>query len=241
MGIRPNQSDAAIDKVLAALNAAPPPEGLETRIAARIAAQPAPAASPWRDLFTGYTLTAAWWRGAAIGAATAMLAVAAVLVLQHKAPSPNRITANAPAPTAIPVKVSGSPAGPCAQPAVLRMRTPAVPATETASAPATEVAAPSHPAPVLPLTAQERELAHLAKTTDPRVLATLTSEHQAQLEAQNAADFAKFFAPPPTPPPPADNPPANPEAAPAANPEAAPVAIPEPESANPEASPSDNQ
>ena len=37
---QPNQPDGAIDKTLAALNAATPPEGMEARIAARIAAQP---------------------------------------------------------------------------------------------------------------------------------------------------------------------------------------------------------
>ena len=46
MEIQPNQPDAAIDKTLAALNSAAPPVGLESRIAARIAAQPAPAVSP---------------------------------------------------------------------------------------------------------------------------------------------------------------------------------------------------
>jgi hypothetical protein len=252
MGTEHNQPDSAIDKTLAALNTAVPPEGLEGRIAARIAQrleQPAPATSHWRTRFTGYTLTAAWWRGAAIGAATAMLAVAVVLLLQHKTPAPTHFAANAPATATIPVKVSGTPAAPCAHPAILRVRTPAAPASEIASSPATEVAAPSHPAPVLPLTAQERELVRLAKTTDPRVLAALNSETQARLEAENHAQFEKFFTPPPPPPPPADapaaNPVPNPESSPAANPEATPEAVPaanpEPESANPEASPSANE
>src|ERR1017187_8572182 len=78
-----NQPDAAIDKTLAALNSAAPPEGLEARIAARIAAQPAPAVSPWRDRFTGYTLASAWWRGALTGAVAPMLAICAVLLFQH--------------------------------------------------------------------------------------------------------------------------------------------------------------
>jgi hypothetical protein len=60
--------------------------------------------------------------------------------------------------------------------------------------------APSHPAPVLPLTAQERALVRLAQTADPKLLASLTPETQAKLEAQEADDYNKFFAPPPAPP-----------------------------------------
>jgi anti-sigma-K factor RskA len=85
-----NQPDAAIDKTLAALNSAAPPEGLDSRIAARIAAQPAPAVSPWRDRLTGYTLASAWWRGALTGAVAAMLALTAVLLLQHHSQAPRR-------------------------------------------------------------------------------------------------------------------------------------------------------
>ena len=214
-----HQPDAAIDKTLAALNSAAPPEGLESRIAARIAAQPAPAVSPWRDRFTGYTLASAWWRGAAAGAAVAMLAVTAVLLLQHKTFSPNRIAVATPvhAPAITPVSFAAS-ATPCALPAVLHPRTPAAPATEIASS--------SHPIPSSPLTSQERALVRLAQTADPKVLATFNSEHQEQLEAENAAQFEKFFTPPARPPVPPDTPAANPEASPA-NPDASPQATPE--------------
>jgi hypothetical protein len=224
MNTEPNQNDNAIDKTLAALNTAAPPEGLEARIAHRLQQQPTPAL-PWRDRLTGFTLSAAWWRGAATGAAFALLAVTAVLLLQHKTPPPHRIAVNAPthAPTITPVNAPES-LNPCAHPAILRTHTPA-------PAPTTEIAAPSHPAPVLPLTPQERELVRLAQTADPRALATLNSEHQAQLEAENAAQFEKFFTPPPPPPAPPDQPPANPaadpEASPAANPETSPEANPE--------------
>jgi hypothetical protein len=66
--------------------------------------------------------------------------------------------------------------------------------------------APSHPAPVLPLTAEERALARLARTADPKLLAALSPETQARVEAQEADNYNKFFAPPPAPPQPADNP-----------------------------------
>ncbi|MGA1981309.1 MAG: hypothetical protein ABSG84_02465 [Acidobacteriaceae bacterium] len=214
-----HQPDNAIDKTLAALNTAAPPEGLKARVAHRLAAQPAPA-HLWRDRFP-----AAWWRGAATGAAFALLAVTAVLLLQHKTPPRSHIAVNLPthAPTTTPVNAPES-LTPCAQPAILRTHTPA-------ASPATEIAA-SHSIPASPLTSQEREILRLAQTADPRALATLNPEHQAQLEAENAAQFEKFFTPPPPPPPPPDqpaaNPAANPEANPA-NPEATPQANPEPD------------
>jgi hypothetical protein len=55
------------------------------------------------------------------------------------------------------------------------------------------------------LTAQERELARLAQTADPRLLAALAPEMQAKLDAQETDNFNKFFAPPPAPPPAPDN------------------------------------
>jgi hypothetical protein len=54
------------------------------------------------------------------------------------------------------------------------------------------------------LTDQERELARLAQTADPRLLTALAPETQAKLDAQETDNFNKFFAPPPAPPQPAD-------------------------------------
>jgi hypothetical protein len=65
--------------------------------------------------------------------------------------------------------------------------------------------APSHPAPVLPLTAQERALVRLVQTADPKLLAALSPETQAKVEAQEADNYNKFFAPPTSPPQPPDN------------------------------------
>ena len=90
MNTNPNQPDAAIDKTLAALNAAAPPEGMEARIAHRLA-QPAPAASR----FAGPAFTADWLRGAVTGAAAAMLVTGLVLFAGHHArvrPDPGHAT-----------------------------------------------------------------------------------------------------------------------------------------------------
>jgi hypothetical protein len=232
MNPKPNQPDTAIDKTLAALNAAIPPEGLEARIAVRLAAQPAPAPS-WRDRLTGPTPSAAWWRGAATGAVFALLTVAAVLLIQHKTPRTTRIAVAAPAPTLAntPVSFAVSTA-PCAHTAILRAPRPIdtpSPAILLAKA-GTESAAPSHPAPVLPLTAQERALARLARTANPQQLAALSSEPTIKPESTAASSKSSTSLPAPPAP----------ELVPAANPEPAPEAAPQTESVNPPASPAMN-
>ena len=60
-----NQHDEAIDKVLTALRDAAPPQGMEARIAQRLAQTPSPApasAFGWRALFTSSAMAATWWR-----------------------------------------------------------------------------------------------------------------------------------------------------------------------------------
>jgi hypothetical protein len=199
--------DDAIDKTLAALKSAAPPQGMEERILHRLQLQPAPAAPfRWRDLFAGSALAAAWWRGALTGLTTAMLLVSALLLAQHTlrvrpghttlAVNHNSATRN-PAPVVVPVAASApnSPALANLCPTQLRhARTYRAETLTDASF------APSHPAPVLPLTAQERALVRLARTADPRLLAALSPETQARVEAQEADDYNKFFAPPPAPP-----------------------------------------
>jgi hypothetical protein len=66
-----------------------------------------------------------------------------------------------------------------------------------------ETTAPSKPAPELPLTAQERELVRLARSVDPNQLVALDDTTQAKMEAEDAAEFERFFTPPPAPPLPA--------------------------------------
>ena len=207
---QPNQPDAAIDKTLAALNSAAPPEGLEARIAARIAAQPAPAVAPWHDLFAGSSLAGAWWRGAVAGAAVAMLAVCAVLLLQHHSETAHSQVARnegaavrgaLPMPAAPVAQVKADTSKPAASPcppvpnSMQLRRTAPEPKATLLRVASTE----RHPILSGPLTAQERGLLLLARTTDPQQLATLNSEAQAKLKAEDAAEFEKFFAPSPQP------------------------------------------
>ena len=210
MGIEHKSHDDAIDKTLAALKHAAPPQGMESRILQRLQQQPAPAAPfRWRDLFTSSALAGAWWRGALSGAATAMLLVGALLLAQHtlrtKQPAVGQL---APArnlvPAVLPVAASApnSPARATPCPTLLRTAR-AVPVYRAESIPSASFA-PSHPAPVLPLTAQERALVRLAQTADPKLLAALAPEAQAKIAAQESEDFNKFFAPPPAPPQPSE-------------------------------------
>lgn len=209
---KPLNHDDAIDKTLAALKYATPPDGMEARILQRLQQQPAPAAPfRWRDLRAGSALATAWWRGALSGAATAMLLVGALLLAQHtlrtKQPAVGQlaITRNL-VPAVLPVAASApnSPARATPCPTLLRV-TRALPVYRADTIPSASFA-PSHPAPVLPLTAQERALVQLARTADPKLLAALSPETQAKIDAQEADNYNKFFAPPPAPPQPADNP-----------------------------------
>jgi hypothetical protein len=200
---------------------------MEARIEARLRqhAALAPAAeSRWRTLFTGSTLAAAWGRGALSGAATALLIVGALLLAQHGlrmkpgqeqfADGEIAATRNT-APTTTPVadaakvlSASEARANPCATPSMKQVRN--IAPTRAGHPLRAETwrdasFAPSHPAPEMPLTAQERALAELARTASPTVLASLSSDAQEKSLAKDEAEFNKFFTPPPTPPQPADS------------------------------------
>lgn len=224
MATEHNQHDDAVDKILAALRNAVPPEGMETRIVQRLANHASSVPTParhWHAGLAGSTSTGAWWRGAIAGAAAATLAICAVLLVQHRArttPIPaqtaagsNATTPFSPSPHVTPTSQSRT--IPCAHTTVFRVDTSLpVKSQEDLHAQADgESTAPSRPAPELPMTSQERSLARLAHTADPRELASLSPEIQARREAEDAAEFRKFFTPPPPPPIPERTPDVNPE------------------------------
>jgi hypothetical protein len=210
-----NTHDNAIDKTLTALKRAAPPQDMEARILLRLQ-QHAPAAPfRWRDLLTGSALAAAWWRGALSGAAAAMLLVGALLFAQHglrtrPGQAVSQIAAKHSAPTLVPVVASSqraaandSRAKPCTTPGLPRTAH-IVPAYRAQTLPSASFA-PSHPAPELPLTAQERALVRLVQTVNPKQLASFSLDAQEKAETQEIDDFNKFFTPPPEPPQPPDN------------------------------------
>jgi hypothetical protein len=204
------QHDEAVDKILAALREAAPPEGMEARIAQRLANHAAVTPTSTRPWLAGSTFTGAWWRGAIVGAAAATLAICAVLLVQHRSRTTSAPTQTATGSaaarsfTAPPqaTLTSQSRTVPCSHTTVFRVDTslPAKQPEELRAQAGPESTAPSRPAPELPLTPQERSLARLAHTADPRELASLSPEIQSRLEAEHAAEFRKFFTPPPAPP-----------------------------------------
>ena len=194
-----NEHDEAIEKVLAALKNAPTPDGMENRIAERLENHTAAKAqSGWRDLLAGSTLASAWWRGALTGGLLAAAACALFLFESHPmhpSPTPPPTAYSTAPPAAVPV--SATRATPCSPPAILRAHTN----TPAASVTIARSAAPEHGRPIvqLGLTSEERALVRLTRVADPHQIATLNSETQASLDAEDAAAFKKFFTPPPRP------------------------------------------
>lgn len=199
-----NQHDDAVDKVLAAMRTATPPEGMEARIAQRLQHREMVPATH------AYIPSATWWRGALAGVATTTLAACVMLLILHRsqpAPTDARVAETPITVDATPV--SAPRAVPCTTPNTIRVHTVvplpmAVPQQKLETLRA-ENLAPSHPAPESGLTTQERQLLRLAKTADLNQLATLNPETQAKLEAQEEAEFQKFFPPSPPSPQPTGN------------------------------------
>jgi hypothetical protein len=206
--------DDAVEKVLRGLRDAPTPEGMEARIAQRlaVAAQDSgtrAAALGWRSFFAGYGQSGVWWRGAVSGAAVAMLAMGAVMLMQHeargrarqeqRASSGGSVRGGGVVPAAGAEVAVAAQARPCAGPGLLRARRE----TPAPSGEAVRTASAGRPEPLAdaPLTAEERGLVRLVQVADPRELSTLNPEVQEQLEAKEAEEFKSFF---PTPPPPKD-------------------------------------
>lgn len=194
-----NEHDEAIEKVLAALKNAAPPDGMEARIAQRLLDHPPAAQRSWRLLLTGPSVSGAWLRGALSGGLLATAAACGLFLFEshpmHPSPTTPPIAYSTPRPEVVPV--SAGPATPCLPPAILRVHT---------NAPSTSVtiargASPEHSRPIvqLGLTSEERALIRLTRIAEPHQIATLNSETQASVDAADTAAFKKFFTPPPRP------------------------------------------
>jgi hypothetical protein len=223
MKLEHTNHDDAIDQTLAALKTAAPPDGMEARILQRLQHHVPAAEFRWSDLFARTALAAAWWRGALSGAVTATLLVGALLLAQHSLRTKHGqvaisqvVSTHNLAPAALPVAAS-SPNAPSHDTSGCPIHAQVYRAWvgSTAEGPnqqqvhrawvgSSASEAPSHPAPVQPLTEQERALIQLAQNADPKLLAALSPETQARIEAQEADNYNKFFTPPTAPPQPAD-------------------------------------
>ena len=196
-------SDDVIERALARLREAEVPEGLEERIAARLTAHAAGRVEfRWRELFAGTAVAGVWWRGALSGVAVAMVVMGAVWLAGRHARSGEvvareRVVAvpSAPAARAVAVKEEVRSGEPCvSMPRVVR-DSAATRRQELVRIARAEMEV-SHPAPAMGLTAQERELVQLARNGDVKDLAALDPEMRARAEAQDAAEFQRFFAEP---------------------------------------------
>jgi hypothetical protein len=205
--------DDAVEKVLRGLREVAPPEGMQARIAQRLAAAAQDSGARatgfgWRSLLTGATQTRAWWRGAVSGAAVAMLVMCAAMFVLREARG--RVDEGQRVAGAQQARAGGAVAAvaeatPCAGSrygfAKLRRDATAAKAGAVLEARAEgPQLGRQQPLADAPLTAEERGLVRLVQVADPRDLTTLTPEAQAELQAKEAAEFESFF---PTPPPPA--------------------------------------
>jgi len=207
-----SQSDALIDHVLTGLRDTVPPDGLETRIAHRIQ-EAAEAHTPPLFVFIlnvvkdPRILLAAAPRYTLAGTATAGAAIAVLLAASliasnlhrslpahpvstastaHPAPAPQTIAAQKSRP--LPVASFKPPA----QRNPSRLPTPLCDCDPIALA---ESNAPSHPAPQMPLTQQERLMLSVLRSGNQEEIAALNPTERDASLARDRADFQHFFAP----------------------------------------------
>jgi hypothetical protein len=205
---QPDPHDADVDRTLAALRSAAPPEGMEARIAERLAARDASAAA---SRFAAFLPQSAWLRGALAGFAAASLAFAALLFATHLIDPRTPQTANnstAPATqsghatnvalnTGQPCLDTTNARVPHASRGLLRDEWEEGRTSASAAHLIPASFAPSKPAPPTPLTAQERALVQFVRTATPAELAALNPAAQQKADADRQAAFQKFFAPSP--------------------------------------------
>lgn len=201
-------SEEAIEKVLAELRSADAPAGMHSRITEAL--QDHASARP--QSVWGRPV---WTRLAAITPLQCGIAVAAILAVFVIIPAIHRY-AHAPveSKTALPAAstlIAATPGPPTtsAQPPApqLKAQAKARPITWT-NAPSMkpvldmdtmaldEMRAPSQPAPPVPLTEQEKLLLRITRNRNPIQLAALSPAMRAAHDAEEEADFERFFEPP---------------------------------------------
>ena len=184
------EHEADIDKTLAAISNASPPEGLDARIRQRLqyhASEPSTPATWLRGR--------SWWSGMLAGAALAtVVCCASFLGLRSRAVPYTAVAP--PPPSAITTVPASLPEKSCSS---LTLEPAVQPRSEPRRAPllihaSVDVLRPDT------LTPQEQKLVHLVQVADPQQLAGMSSEARAQRDAQENAAFTAYFTPPPPPP-----------------------------------------
>jgi len=177
-----------LDEALVSYTPTEPRIGLEERIRARLAAE-GQASQPRRRM----TLRWLW-------PASAVLAAISVAVIVHDwrtsagpRQQPNRASVGPSAEASrsrqethpVPRPVAGS-----AKPRGTRHRGPELSAIDLAAV--QEMRAPSHPAPEMPLTEEEKLLLRIVHKGDPMEIAMLNAEVREKQEAESEAEFHKW-------------------------------------------------
>ena len=199
-------SDEAIEKVLDGLRNCDAPAGMERRILEAVQEHASPSESGWRRLRPIWlimqpTNTAA--RSLADGLALAglfafVLAIPAIHQRKHSPTTSKRDSAASTALPARPSAVAENVQGSTARSAKQSMeKVPKVQRAELARASDSialrEMRAPSRPEPPMPLTAQERLLVRFVQTRSPEELAAVNPMKWAARDAEENADFERFF------------------------------------------------
>jgi hypothetical protein len=197
-----NEQESAVEKALATLASATPPEGMEARIQQRLRYHSSGRGSAEVGPFQ---FSRNWWRGMLTGAAAATLFCGALSFSIHtyEARIGNLRTDRAvarehtPAPAIATTSATRSATPPCPQRAfdhkAKSNRAPNALRTESEPLNISNTAEDE-------LTAQERRLVRLTRVADPKQLSGLSFEARSQLDQQETAAFQKFFTPPPPPP-----------------------------------------
>jgi len=186
----PHDQDERMNRVLTGLRMVQPPTGMNRRIFEALEAEirPAQRRLPPLSLRTRAFLRVAGVRQvqASLAACTALLLVAALLHSTRTRPAVNPPETRLPSPTETAIATT-----PVPHRHTRRIRTSSRPSAEELLC-LRELQAPSHPAPPLPLTAEEKLLLSIAHTGDPAEFAMLNPELHAKQEEESTADFQRF-------------------------------------------------
>lgn len=211
-----DQLDHDLDRLLHALATAAPPPLLEQHTLAALAQQ--------AEEFPAQSAARAWWpmpRWAWAATAAAFLVATALVAAHRRTEAPANLAGNLPAaspsPVAAPAALTSASiavthhAGPRHHAtSAIPVAVPAVPELDPAichcdPVAMAEAAAPSHPAPPMPLTREERRILRLLRDGQYQQVASLNDAKLERDFARSRAEFDAYFPPPPPPPSPPDS------------------------------------
>ena len=185
-------SDEVIDRVMSALSAIEPEEGLERRVLTALSSRVhQPAHTIWR-----FNPLLAWPLGAVSLAVVALV----FFLVQHQQPKPANNEIHAGSSATQPQQHEGAKAIMLPSQITPHQRRNSSRQSSAEISPLDERAlletrAPSHPAPDAPLTEEERLLSSIVQQETPQLFAMLNPEMRHRQEEAEEAEFERFFDP----------------------------------------------